>query len=120
MIPHGLQAETNDIVRDHDLPKYLSSRLQQWNPLLPGVKVAESRTREKNIFHFFEKKEQVVACIDVNDLMNFMNISYDPNNWRLFLDSSEFSLKTLLLHNGSLLLSIPNGHSVQVKKLMQM
>ncbi|GFR00062.1 hypothetical protein TNCT_350331 [Trichonephila clavata] len=73
------KAKLSDLVRDHDLPKQkagsLASRLQ-WNLLLS---LQEYRTREKN-FHFFEKKEHLIACIDANDLMNFMNISYDLNN----------------------------------------
>ncbi|GFT28635.1 uncharacterized protein TNCV_4832171 [Trichonephila clavipes] len=94
----------------------LSSRLQQWNLLLPGIKVTEHRTREKNLLHFFEKKEHAVACIDVNVLMNFMSISYNPYNWRLLKDSSKLSLKAVLLHNDNLLPSIPIGHSVHVKE----
>ncbi|GFR13814.1 uncharacterized protein TNCT_731641 [Trichonephila clavata] len=90
--------------------------MQQWNLLLPGDKVTEYRTREKNLLHFFEKKELVVACIDVNDLRNFMNINYDPNNWGFFIDSSKLSLKAVLLHNSSLLLFIPTGHFVHVKE----
>ncbi|GFY75402.1 uncharacterized protein TNIN_321661 [Trichonephila inaurata madagascariensis] len=79
-----LQYPTGDL----DLPKQkaelLASRWQQWNLLLPGFKITDYRTREKNIFHFFEKKEHVVVRIDVNGLMNFMDINYDSNNWRLF------------------------------------
>ncbi|GFR18530.1 hypothetical protein TNCT_104771 [Trichonephila clavata] len=61
----------------------------QWNLLLPGVKITEYKARENNFLHFFEKKDDVAACIEVNGLMNFMNICYDPNNWRLFIDSSK-------------------------------
>ncbi|GFW10951.1 uncharacterized protein TNCV_4459261 [Trichonephila clavipes] len=48
--------------------------------------------------------------------MNFMNISYNPNNWRLLIDTSKLSLKAVLLHNGNLIPSIPIGHSVYVIK----
>ena len=61
-------------------------------------------------------KEYVVARVGVNGLMNFMNISYDPNNYRLFIDSSELSLKTFIPYNDNLFLSIPNGHFVHVKE----
>ena len=61
-------------------------------------------------------KEHLVARVGVNSLMNFINISYDPNNWRLFMDFSKLSLKTVLLHNGNFLLSILIGHSVDVKE----
>ncbi|GFQ66276.1 hypothetical protein TNCT_567321 [Trichonephila clavata] len=71
--------------------------MQHWNPWLPGIKITEYRTREKNLLRFLEKKEHRIACIDVNGLMNFMNISYDLNKWRLFIDSSKLSLKVVLL-----------------------
>ncbi|GFW70351.1 uncharacterized protein TNCV_4914711 [Trichonephila clavipes] len=86
------KAELSELVGDLDLPKQkaelLASRLQQWNLLLPGFKITDYGTREKNLFHFFEKKEHVVARIDVNGLMNFMDINYDSNNWWLFLTLS--------------------------------
>ncbi|GFY46385.1 hypothetical protein TNIN_239751 [Trichonephila inaurata madagascariensis] len=44
-----------------------------------AVKITVYRTREKNL-HFFEKKEHVFAYIDVSDLMNFTNLSYDDSN----------------------------------------
>ncbi|GFU22628.1 hypothetical protein TNCV_1305021 [Trichonephila clavipes] len=74
-IPHNLnQADSSDLVRDLNMPKQkaelLSSRLQQWNLLLPAVKVTDYRTREKNLLHFFDKKENVVVWIDVNRIFN--------------------------------------------------
>ena len=40
---------------------------------------------------------------------------YDPNEWRLFMDSSKKSLKCVLFHNGNFLGAIPIGHSVYLK-----
>ncbi|GFW96679.1 uncharacterized protein TNCV_2847361 [Trichonephila clavipes] len=71
--------------------------------------------KKKNLY-FFEKKEHVVACIDVKGLMNFMNISYDTNDCRLFIDSSKLSLKAVLLHKGDLLPSIRVEHSIYLKE----
>ncbi|GFY66973.1 hypothetical protein TNIN_301991 [Trichonephila inaurata madagascariensis] len=69
--PRLNQAELSDLVRDLDLSKQkielLASRLQQWNLLLPDVKITEYRTREKDL-HFFEKKEQVMS----KGLMHFV------------------------------------------------
>jgi hypothetical protein len=119
--PHRLnQRELSDLIRDLDLPKekaeLLGSRLKQWHLLQPGVKITEYRTRQKNLVHFFEKKEHLVACTDVNGLMNSLNITHDPIEWRLFIDSSKLSLKAVLLHNGNLLPSIPIGHAVHMKE----
>ena len=47
----------------------------------------------------------------------------DPNDWRLFIDSSKRSLKAVLLHNGNELVSLPVAHSVRMKEtyaVMQM
>ena len=63
-----------------------------------------------------KNKEHAFARVDVNGLMNFTNISCDPNNWRLFIDSSKLSLKKVLLHNNKLLLFIPIRHSIKVKE----
>ena len=41
---------------------------------------------------------------------------YNPNEWRLFLDSSKRSLKCVLLHNGNSHGSVPIGHSVHLKE----
>ena len=35
---------------------------------------------------------------------------YDPEEWRLFIDSNKASIKTVLLHNGNDKPSIPVAH----------
>lgn len=40
------------------------------------------------------------------------DVEYDPNEWRLFIDSSKRSLKAILLHNGNVYAPLPVGHSV--------
>ena len=35
-----------------------------------------------------------------------LDVNYDPNNWRLFIDSSEKSIKAMLLHIGNILPSV--------------
>ena len=58
----------------------------------------------------------LVACNDIDGLMQTLNINHNPLDWRLFTDSSKFSLKAVLLHNGNTLPSIPVGHSVHNKE----
>ncbi|GBN88653.1 hypothetical protein AVEN_204564-1 [Araneus ventricosus] len=48
-------------------------------------------------------------------LMKCFDIKYDPSEWRLFRDSFKTSLKTVLLHNGNSLASVPFGHSVHLE-----
>ena len=54
-------------------------------------------------------------CYDVDDLMNALGIKHDPQEWRLFIDSSKLSLKAVLLHNGNQHPSIPVGHAVHMQ-----
>jgi hypothetical protein len=42
--------------------------------------------------------------------------TYDPNDWRLFIDSSKKSLKAVLLHNGNKFASIPVANSIHLKE----
>ena len=58
----------------------------------------------------------LVACTDVDGLMQTLNINHNPLDWRLFIDSSKLSLKAVLLHNGNTVPSIPVGHSVHTKE----
>jgi hypothetical protein len=65
---------------------------------------------------FFRKEDDLVFCYDVDGLMNALGIKHDPQEWRLFIDSSKLSLKAVLLHNGNQHPSIPDGHAVHMKK----
>lgn len=119
--PHRIsQAELSDLIRDLGLSKekaeLLGSRLQQWNLLKHDVKISQYRQRQKDLLPFFEKKENLVVCSDVNGLMNCLNLDHTPSEWRLFIDSSKLSLKAVLLHNGNQLPSIPIGHAVHMKE----
>jgi len=58
----------------------------------------------------------LVACTDIDVLMQTLNINHIPLDWRLFIDFSKLSLKAVLLHNGNTLPSIPVGHSVYNKE----
>jgi len=51
----------------------------------------------------------LVACTDIDGLMQTLNINHNPLD---FIDSSKLSLKSFPLHSGNTLYSIPVGHSV--------
>ena len=61
-------------------------------------------------------ERDLVACNDIDGLMETLNINHNPLDWRLFTDSSKLSLKAFPLHNGNTLPSIPVGHSVRNKE----
>ena len=39
-----------------------------------------------------------------------------PDQWRLFIDSSNVSLKVFLIHNGNRFLSVPLTHATNMKE----
>ena len=40
----------------------------------------------------------------------------NPDQWRLFIDSSQLSLKVVLLHNGNRFPSVPLAHAANMKE----
>ena len=58
----------------------------------------------------------LVAHTDIDGLMQTLSINHNPLDWRLVIDSSQWSPKAVLLHNGNTLPSIPVGHSVHNKE----
>ena len=113
------QEELNDLVRDLDLSKnkaeILASRLRQWNLLKDEARVTLFRNRHEQFEPFFKKEDTLVFCQNVDALMQEMGIIHNPQEWRLFIDSSNLSLKVVLLHNTNQLPSIPVGHAVYTK-----
>ena len=59
-----------------------------------------------------------MLALDIDGPMQTLNINHNPLDWRLFIDSSQLNLKTVL-HNGNTLLSIPVGPSMHNKELYE-
>ena len=119
--PHKLtQNELNDLVRDFELPKVkaklLACEMKQWKCLDEGMKITLYCYRQKNLEEFFTMEGTQVECKNVDGLFRALNMSHCSNEWRLFIDSSKVSLKTVLLHNGNVLPSIPVAHAFGIKE----
>jgi hypothetical protein len=114
------QQELNNQIRDLDLPKskaeLLNSRLQQWNLLDENVQISVYLKRHKDLVQLFKMERGLVACTDIDGVMQTLNINHSPLDWRFFIDSFKMSLKAVLLHIGNTLPSIPVGHSVHKKE----
>ena len=62
-------------------------------------------------------EDDFVYCNKNEGLLSEMGLlEYNPDEWRLFIDSSKRSLKCVLLHNGNKFASVAIGHSVVVKE----
>lgn len=74
----------------------LAAELHKYNLLAPGVSVTSFRLRNSRFKAFFIPNEanDFVYCNNIQGLMYTMNIAkYDAEEWRLFIDSSQTSLK---------------------------
>lgn len=83
------------------------------NLLAPGTKFALYRHRENDLLSFFSMDADFVYCYDVKGFIAAMKCEYNPEDWRLFIDSSKKSC--VLLCNVNVLASIPIGHLVMFK-----
>ncbi|GFS62727.1 uncharacterized protein TNCV_3201771 [Trichonephila clavipes] len=114
------QSDLNDLVRDLGLPKdtaeVLGSRLKERQLLNSGVSFLCYRFREKEFVPFFTLEGDLVFCNNVPAILEMFKIMCEPEEWRLFIDSSKRSLKAVLLHNGNRYASVPVGHSVHLKE----
>ena len=109
------------MIRDLSLSKeaseLLASQLKDKNLLQQGTRITFYRTQDEEFVPFFEEQEEFVFCKDIPSLLMKLGIDeYIPDDWRLFIDSSERSLKCVLLHITNIYGSIPIGHSTTLKE----
>jgi hypothetical protein len=97
----------------------LASRLRHWNLLEGNINISIYRRRKKKLTSFFTMQDNLVACVNINCLMEALSINYNSEEWRLFIDSSSVSLKAVFLHVGKELPSVPAGYSVHVKEFYE-
>jgi hypothetical protein len=87
------------------------------NELPPsGRLVTAFRSRQNDFEQFVITQGELSACKNVEGLMTAMNIGYNPEEWRLFTDSSLHSLQAVLSHKGNVLPSIPVAFAVHRKE----
>ena len=71
------------------------------------------KKRHENCLRYFSVARSLGFCSNVENLYEEIGIAHDSSDWRLFTNTS---LKCVLFHNGNQYLSIPVGHSVQMKE----
>lgn len=96
----------------------LASFLKSKFLLAPGTKVTAYRKRQAALQRMFAVNEEksFSYCHSVEELMEAMEINYEPDDWRLFIDSSSTSLKAVLLHKTNKLPSIPVAYNLETKE----
>ena len=114
------QKKLHDLIRDLNLSKekseILASRLKENNLLGEDVKISYYRKRNFDLKEYFSVDDLLCFYHDTPGLFSSMAQPYNTSDWRLLIDSSQMSFKAVLLHNGYILASIPNAHSVHLKE----
>ena len=119
--PHWItQEDLNDLARDLYLSKQqselLAFRLKQWNLVQEDVRITSFRNQKKDLASFFDMENKLCYCTNITGLFTSLGLPHNPSDWRLFIDSSKRSLKSVLLHNGNKYTSTPIAHSVHLKE----
>jgi len=65
------------------------------------------RGRHEEFKDIFSQEDGVVFCNDVCSVMEVLVYERNPDQWRLFIDSSKVGLKVVLLRNGNRFPSVP-------------
>ena len=119
------QNELDDLSKDlgftNAKAEMLSSRLKEWNLLAPSRKISKPRKRHVTFANFYTMSSNsdhpsLCYCTDIQGLFQEIGIVYSASDWRLFIDSSKQSLKTVLQRNGNACPSIPIAHSVRMRE----
>ena len=74
------------------------------------------RGRHEEFKDFFSQEDGIVFCYDVCSVMEILGREHNPDQWRLFIDSSKVSLKVVLLHSGKRFPSVPLAHAANMKE----
>ena len=67
----------------------------------------------ENCLRYFSVASSLGFCSNVENLYEKRGIAHDSSDWRLFTNRS---LKWVFFHNGNQYLSIPVGHSIQMRE----
>jgi len=64
-------------------------------------------------------KDELCFYDDIESLFQEPSIGHEPNNWRLFIESSYRTRICVLVHNRNQYASMPIGHSVYIKEIYE-
>ena len=86
------QGQLNDLLCDLSLSKesseILTSRLDEHGIVGSETKIAFYRDRDDVLIRFFTMEDNFVYCNNIQGLLSKMGLpEYNPDEWRLFIDS---------------------------------
>jgi len=116
------QEHLNALVRKLDLSKnkaeMLAADLKSLNLLQPDVNITGFRSRQQGFMSYFSAndKNTFVYCNDIECLMAEMDVEYNADEWRIFIDSSKRSLKAVLLYYDNSKSPVPVAYSTDMKE----
>ena len=73
--------------------------------------------RHEEFKDFFSQEDGVLFCSDDCSVIEVLGHEYNPDQWRLFIDSSNVSLNVVLLHKGNRFPSTPLAHAANMKEV---
>lgn len=96
----------------------LASDLKSLHLLERGVNVTSFRKHQDVFLPYFSVNEpnNFAFCNDIKGLMSAMNIEYNPEEWRIFIDSSKKSLKAVLLYYDNTIKPVPIAYGIDTKE----
>ena len=116
-----VQYYLSDLIRDlwssKEFSEVLASRIKDLNLSQHGTKITFYRIRDKEFLLFFLVIHLTLFPVKSPDVLMKLGVTeYSLADWRLFTDSSERSLKCVLLHITNVYGSIPIVHSTTLKE----
>jgi hypothetical protein len=114
------QGDLKNIVHDWNESKrqaeILGSRLKGRNLLRQDTRVCFNGGRQEEFKYYFSLEDGVVFFKDVCSVIEVLGHEYNPDQWRLSIDSSKVSLKVVLLHNGNRIPSLHLARAANMKE----
>jgi hypothetical protein len=95
----------------------LGSRLKWRNLLHQDTEICFFCNHQIEFKEVFSQENDVVFCNDVCCVIEALGHQHDPTEWRLFIDSSNVSLKAVLLRNWNKFRSVPLAHAANMSVL---
>ncbi len=111
-LKEGISSQAIHYSQSKEKPELLAWKLKENNLLEENFRVSYHQKLNFNLITFFKVDGLLCYCHAINGLFT----THVASDWHLFIDSSQRSLKTVILHNGNVIPSFPIAYSVHQKE----